>query len=260
MDDLSVETQMTPDAACAAASGLAREALVSDVLATDVGEHVSVVAEADRVATHLFDCGRAGYIGWRWAVTVSRTPDSDVVTVDEVTLLPGPDAVVAPEWVPWRDRIASGDLGPGDLLPTEEGDPRVVPGYTGADDDPHREELVPHLWELGLGRNRVMSFEGRADAAHRWRSGESGPSDKSAKWAPEQCSTCAYVVALSGPLHQEFGVCGNEFSPSDGHVVTFDHGCGAHSETPPAPPIAPVTDLVIDDGAVESMDLAAEPT
>jgi hypothetical protein len=27
-----------------------------------------------------------------------------------------------------------------------------------------------------------------------------------------------------------FGVCANEYSPSDGKVVSFDHGCGAHSE------------------------------
>ena len=28
-----------------------------------------------------------------------------------------------------------------------------------------------------------------------------------------------------------FGVCANEWSPSDGQVVSLDHGCGAHSET-----------------------------
>jgi hypothetical protein len=26
-------------------------------------------------------------------------------------------------------------------------------------------------------------------------------------------------------------VCANEWSPDDGKVVSFDHGCGAHSET-----------------------------
>jgi hypothetical protein len=35
---------------------------------------------------------------------------------------------------------------------------------------------------------------------------------------------------MGGLLGQAFGVCANESSPSDGRVVTFDHGCGAHSE------------------------------
>ena len=51
-------------------------------------------------------------------------PRQKTVTVDEVVLLPGDDAVLAPEWVPYRERIRPGDLGPGDLLPTEEDDDR----------------------------------------------------------------------------------------------------------------------------------------
>jgi hypothetical protein len=27
-----------------------------------------------------------------------------------------------------------------------------------------------------------------------------------------------------------FGACANEFSPDDGRIVSFDHGCGAHSQ------------------------------
>ena len=40
-------------------------------------------------------------------------------TVDELALLPGPDALVAPPWVPWSERLAPGDLGVGDVLPTD---------------------------------------------------------------------------------------------------------------------------------------------
>ena len=32
-------------------------------------------------------------------------------------------------------------------------------------------------------------------------------------------------------MRQMFGVCANEWSPSDGKVVSLDHGCGAHSQT-----------------------------
>lgn len=36
---------------------------------------------------------------------------------------------------------------------------------------------------------------------------------------------------MTGSLRMLFGACTNEWSPSDGRVVSVDHGCGAHSET-----------------------------
>ena len=50
------------------------------------------------------------------------------------------------------------------------------------------------------------------------------------KQAPGQCVDCAYWVRLSGSLGRAFGACANEFSPSDAHIVSVDHGCGAHSD------------------------------
>ena len=123
-----------PDTVGVRAVDAAREALLDLVDSADVGDHLGYVAEDERVTTHLFACTRAGYRGWRWAVTVARAARAKAVTVDEVVLLPGDDAIVAPEWVPWKDRIKPGDLGPGDLLPTEEDDPRLVPGYTAGDE------------------------------------------------------------------------------------------------------------------------------
>ena len=93
-------------------------------------------------------------------------------------LLPGDEAIIAPEWVPYRDRIQPGDLSPGDLLPTEEDDPRLVPGYFTGDPG---DELVDQdtvrdvVDELGLGRARVLSLEGRDLAAERWYDGSHGP-------------------------------------------------------------------------------------
>ena len=51
-----------------------------------------------------------------------------------------------------------------------------------------------------------------------------------AKVAPEQCTTCGFLVRLNGPLSELFGVCANGNANDDGRVVSFDHGCGAHSE------------------------------
>ncbi len=218
------------DALCAAAVDLARSA-AQDPAGTDrLGGYLGCDAEDERVVTHYFSAADPGYVGWQWAVTVARAPRSRVITVDEVVLLPGPDAVLAPEWVPWSERIQAGDLGPGDLLPAPADDPRLLPGYTGSDEAPDGETLRSISDELGLGRARVLSPEGRDDAADRWYTGSGGPSDPVAEAAPAQCSTCGFLVRLAGPLGTAFGVCTNEYSRSDGQVVSYDHGCGAHSE------------------------------
>src|SRR3712207_4173882 len=163
------------DAVGSEAVDAARAGLLDLVPATDVGEHLGVLSEEGKVVTHLFACLRAGYRGWRWSVTVSRAPRQKSVTVDEVVLLPGADALVAPPWVPWRERIQPGDLSPGDLLPTQEDDPRLVPGYADPDAGLDPDEVRSIADELGLGRPRVVSAEGREDAAERWYDGAGGP-------------------------------------------------------------------------------------
>lgn len=214
----------------AGATELAREAAVADAGAVDVGEHVGYVVETDRVLTHVFEALRPGYRGWYWAVTVSRPPRARKATVAEVNLLPGKDALLSPEWVPWAERLRPSDVGPTDELPYVGDDLRLDAGYeaTGADAD----TLGPAIgYEVGIGRARVLSAEGRSQAATRWYEGDRGPTARSAQAAPAQCSTCAFFLPLAGSLRRVFGVCGNEWSPADGGVVSVDHGCGAHSET-----------------------------
>ncbi|MFH8405188.1 DUF3027 domain-containing protein [Streptomyces sp. NPDC018019] len=126
----------TPDRLCAEAVDLARAAAEEAAAPGTVGEHVDAVADGDRVVTHLFECREPGYRGWRWAVTVARASRAKHVTLDESVLLPGPDALLAPEWVPWSERLRPGDMGPGDLLPTEAEDLRLEPGFTGEDAPP----------------------------------------------------------------------------------------------------------------------------
>ncbi len=196
----------------------------------DVGEHLGHAAEGERVVTHFFECTRTGYRGWRWAVTVARAPRAKVVTVDEIVLLPGDEAIVAPTWVPYRDRIKPGDLSPGDLLPTDEDDPRLVPGYTAGDEIVDEDSVREVSDELGLGRPRVLSLEGRDLAAQRWYDGSHGPDAPLAQSAPANCASCGFLVRMAGPLSQLFGVCANAYANDDGRVVSFDHGCGAHSE------------------------------
>jgi Protein of unknown function (DUF3027) len=240
---------LEPDAVAAAAVDLARAAAVEDAEPGTVGEHLGVTAEGERLVTHSFASLATGYRGWRWAVTVARAPRSRVVTVCEVVLLPGPDAILAPPWLPWQDRIAPGDLGAVDVLPYRRNDPNLAPGYTVTDE---ADEDQQQLWELGLGRVRVLSPEGREAAAERWYSGDRGPTAEEAVHAAAPCSTCGYFVPVTGGLRQAFGVCANEWSPSDGRVVSADHGCGAHSETDvEAVPAEPLPEPILDEtGAV----------
>ncbi len=218
----------TADQGALEAVTAAHAALVEQVGAGVVGEHLAATPEDEGVVTHNFACSENGYPGWEWAVTVARTPGADTVTIDEIVMLPGADAIIAPAWVPWRDRIQPGDLSPGDLLPTDEDDPRLVPTYLAGDDLEGWERVVAD--ELGLGRSRVLSLEGRELASERWYDSEQGPDSPLAQSAPGRCAGCGFLVRLAGPLSETFGVCANEFANDDGRVVTLNHGCGAHSE------------------------------
>jgi hypothetical protein len=222
------------DPAVVAAVDLARSALLTDVDAVDVGDHLGAVVEGDRVATHLFSCTRRGYHGWRWSVTVVRASRQKSVTVDEIVLIPGDEAIVAPDWVPYKERIKPGDLSPGDLLPVEEDDERLVPTYFVGEDEGLSHDDVAQIKsvarELGIGRVRTLSLEGLEQAAQRWYDGNAGPDSPLAQAAPEPCSTCGFLIRVAGSLSETFGVCANGNANDDGRVVSFDHGCGAHSE------------------------------
>ncbi|WP_375154354.1 DUF3027 domain-containing protein [Nocardia cyriacigeorgica] len=203
---------------------LARRALL-ELEPSGVGTHLGVSAEDDdNAATHRFEATLPGYRGWQWAVVVAAPPGADHPTVSESALLPGPDALIAPDFVPWDQRIRPGDLAPGDLLAPPPGDPRLAPGYT-ATGDPEVDDVA---YQVGLGRTQVLSLEGREEAAQRWYT-EFGPDTEMAKAAPSTCGRCGFYLPLSGALRAAFGVCGNAMG-ADGHVVHTEYGCGAHSD------------------------------
>ncbi|WP_249266327.1 MULTISPECIES: DUF3027 domain-containing protein [unclassified Pseudonocardia] len=233
------------EAARSAAVDEAADELGAVGAAAAVGTHLGTDVEDDGAVTHSFVADIPGYRGWRWAVTIASAGEGESVTVSETVLLPGDTALVAPDWVPWDQRIRPDDLKPGDLLPVSPDDPRLVPGYLDSG-DPAVDDLAR---EAGLGRERVLSPLGRSDAAERWTDGEHGPSADLARSAPASCGTCGFLVPLAGALHGSFGACANASSPADGQVVAVGFGCGAHSsvaETSGAPVY--VSALVYDDG------------
>ncbi|MEU6854266.1 DUF3027 domain-containing protein [Actinacidiphila alni] len=281
----------TPDRLCAEAVDVALAVTEEAAGPQSVGEHLGVVAEGDRVVTHFFACKEPAYRGWRWATTLTRASRAKVVTIDETVLLPGDDAVLAPEWVPWSERLRPGDMGPGDLLPTEADDLRLEPGWTGEDDErfpgfpevvgaevpgvsdgaetseaegPGQDFVVPTpatisavAAELGMGRPRVLSRYGLHAAADRWEE-QFGAKTPMAQAAPANCVSCGFLVAIKGSLSQAFGICANEFSPADGRLVSLSYGCGGHSEAAVMPKTPAPPPMVLDDLA-ETEPLALHP-
>jgi hypothetical protein len=359
--------QAERDQACADAVETARAAAEADAGPGQVGAHVGMEVEGDRIVTHFFESLDPAYVGWRWAVTVTRASRSKTVTVSESVMLPGPEALLAPAWVPWTERVRPGDLKAGDLLPARSDDERLVPAVAIAGEAGLLDWDESYAWRLGdrapgvsgepgaaavgsaqpgddpAGRTaeddqvgeagpaqpdqvnagqeadapsqgdasqavagssegesgqaaavaseaasapgqaapapvpatgeprgraqggrsrsrrrsgprdrdrtpgvlrpaRVLSAVGRDEAAFRWYTSDQGPKSELASAAPANCLTCGFMVRLSGPLGQVFGVCANEFAPDDGKVVSFDHGCGAHSDgVVAAEPAAPDT-------------------
>lgn len=238
---------VAPDAACRDAVDLAREAAEAEAGRDQVGAHLGSSADGERVVTHYFESRNRAYRGWRWAVTVMRAARGRAVTVAEVVQLPGDEALLAPPWVPWSDRLRPGDLGVGDLLPTPADDERLTPILFSSEDAAEQDVA----FELGLGRARVLSYEGRTEAVERWYAGEHGPEAPIARAAPSDCATCGFFVPLSGALRQAFGVCANAFATDDGQVVSVDHGCGAHSEAVSMPATHDRDRPLVDDFAYE---------
>ena len=83
----------------------AREALIAATSKSKVGNFVEVIEEGDGLASYLFENNQKGYVGWRWSVTIFQAESAEP-TVSEIVLMPGPDSLVAPDWVPWSERLA----------------------------------------------------------------------------------------------------------------------------------------------------------
>jgi hypothetical protein len=96
---------------------LAREALLEVTRDDTIGEPLEVVDEGDGVSTVRFANTLPGYPGWKWTVSIAEV-DGDEPTVLETELIPGDGSLLAPDWVPWAERLAeyeaSAERGAGD--------------------------------------------------------------------------------------------------------------------------------------------------
>ena len=207
-------------------------------------------SEGERLVTHRLRLPRPGLPRLALGGHASPgRPARPLVTVDEAVLLPGDDALLRPR-LGAVERAAR---------------PRRPRGRRPAAD---RSRRRPPRARLGRRRCRWTppTYAPRTTTPTGWRSGSSasgrpgccrrsaattrptagtpastGRPRPIAVAAPAQCSTCGFFLPLAGSLRRVFGVCANDYSPSDGTVVSVDHGCGAHSEVAALPSPVEVT-------------------
>jgi hypothetical protein len=84
---------------------LARQSLLEVTPASTVGPVVGETDEGDGVVSVLFQSAQPGYPDWLWTVSIAHV-DGEEPTVLEAELMPADGAVLAPDWVPWSDRLA----------------------------------------------------------------------------------------------------------------------------------------------------------
>ncbi|WP_430539223.1 DUF3027 domain-containing protein [Microbacterium dauci] len=94
-----------PDPRLFEAYDLARAALAEVTPATSIGDPAGYAIEDGGVVSLRFANRLAGYPGWYWTVSVAVVEGAEP-TVLEVELLPGDGALLAPEWLPWAERLA----------------------------------------------------------------------------------------------------------------------------------------------------------
>jgi len=131
----------------------AREALLDITPESTIGAYVGSVDEGDGVVTVRFESAMPGYPGWQWTVSLAVV-DGGEPTVLETELMPGEGALLAPDWVPWSDRLAEYkaaqeaaesealDGSDDDDADDDSGDDDADDGDDDADDDDDDDDLL----------------------------------------------------------------------------------------------------------------------
>lgn len=93
------------DASLFEAHDLARAALLEITPAHTIGAPAGHALEPGGAVSLYFETTLEGYPGWRWTVTLARVEGAEP-TVLEAELMPGEGALLAPDWLPWAERLA----------------------------------------------------------------------------------------------------------------------------------------------------------
>jgi hypothetical protein len=108
------------------AQKFALTALLEVTPVTTVGEFVGESSEVEYVTTYRFATTMTGYPGWNWSITIADLPDEHP-TIIESELMPAEGALLAPDWIPWSERLeeykaAQAALGEAAVVPGEDDD------------------------------------------------------------------------------------------------------------------------------------------
>jgi len=122
----------------------ARAGLLEITPEANIGVLLSQETNDEGVSTILFASAMLGYPDWHWTVSVAQLPDEEP-TVLEAELMPGEGSLLAPDWVPWADRledykaaqaaIAAGELAAGDAASDDDDESGESDDDDDGDDD-----------------------------------------------------------------------------------------------------------------------------
>lgn len=124
--DLSAAAEVAVDARLIEAHDLALAALHEITPASTVGAPAGYTLEDDGAVSLRFANTMPGYPNWFWTVSVAAVEGAEP-TVLEAELLPGEGALLAPEWVPWAERLAEYQAAQA-ALAAEQGDAEASDG------------------------------------------------------------------------------------------------------------------------------------
>jgi hypothetical protein len=85
---------------------VARQAAVGSAPQDGVGNFIDSVSDGEGVTTFHFESKLKGYRDWRWNVVLFQDATTHEATISEVVLMPGDESLIAPDWVPWSERLA----------------------------------------------------------------------------------------------------------------------------------------------------------
>ncbi len=152
-----------PDAFLAASVDVARAAVEGIAPAEQIGRHLGAKSEGDRLVTHLFESKLPGYGGWQWYAVLTRNSRAKIVTVNELGLLPSDDSILAPEWVPWAERVRPEDAQQDDAADAPAGD--AVAEQPGGGTADSGAEPAGHDAEDGDGDGSADTAAGQDESA-----------------------------------------------------------------------------------------------
>ena len=114
--------------------------------ASTVGAPAGYTLEDDGAVSLRFANTMPGYPNWFWTVSVAAVEGAEP-TVLEAELLPGEGALLAPEWVPWAERLAEYQAAQA-ALAAEQGDAEASDALDDADEADDLDDDVDDLDDL----------------------------------------------------------------------------------------------------------------